>query len=150
MKFFILNLPVQKRDEDENIKSNMSQYGLESRFLDAVVADFSQPLWRADVQFDAIIADRMYFIKHFLIKLLMKKISVSPIRCQGVRGAYRLKQTQSICRRSPGRYTHPLESGVRTVGIVHRSYEIRSEQSEKQRTVGVLVSGFQVILRIKN
>lgn len=38
----------------------MSQYGTGSCFLDVVVADFSYPLWRSDLQIDAVITDRKY------------------------------------------------------------------------------------------
>lgn len=38
----------------------MCQYGLSSCYLDVVVADFSYPLWRADLRIDAIITDREY------------------------------------------------------------------------------------------
>lgn len=38
----------------------MHQYGMSSHYLDVVVADFSYPLWRADLRIDAIITDRKY------------------------------------------------------------------------------------------
>lgn len=38
----------------------MRQYGMSSHYLDVVVADFSYPLWRADLRIDAIITDREY------------------------------------------------------------------------------------------
>lgn len=38
----------------------MKQYGLEHRYLDLVVTDFSLPMWKEGWEFDAIITDRMY------------------------------------------------------------------------------------------
>jgi tRNA (guanine10-N2)-methyltransferase len=38
----------------------MKQYGVGSHFLDALVSDFSQPLWRSNMQLDAIITDRKF------------------------------------------------------------------------------------------
>lgn len=38
----------------------MHQYGMNSYYLDVVVADFSYPLWRTDLRIDAIITDREY------------------------------------------------------------------------------------------
>ncbi|XP_003426755.1 tRNA (guanine(10)-N2)-methyltransferase homolog [Nasonia vitripennis] len=53
----------KKREEDESIAANMKQYGVGSRFLDVLVSDFSRPLWRPDVQLDAIITDPPYGIR---------------------------------------------------------------------------------------
>ena len=53
----------QIREKDENIATNMSQYGKRSYYIDVVVSDFSYPLWRSDMFIDAIITDRKY---HFL------------------------------------------------------------------------------------
>ena len=38
----------------------MEQYGVASRFLDAIVSDFSRPLWKSDIKLDAIITDREF------------------------------------------------------------------------------------------
>lgn len=46
------------READESVASNFKQYGLESQYLDVFVADFSQPFWRTDFKFDAIVTDR--------------------------------------------------------------------------------------------
>lgn len=46
------------RAKDESVASNFRQYGLESQYLDVFVGDFSQPYWRSDFKFDAIITDR--------------------------------------------------------------------------------------------
>lgn len=50
----------QTREKDESIAANMRQYGMSSYYLDVVVADFSYPLWRADLRIDAIVTDRKY------------------------------------------------------------------------------------------
>lgn len=49
------------RGPDENIRANLRQYGLEKYYLDALVADFSRPIWRKGMLFDAIITDRKFF-----------------------------------------------------------------------------------------
>lgn len=48
------------READESVASNFKQYGMESQYLDVFVADFSQPYWRSDFKFDAIITDRRW------------------------------------------------------------------------------------------
>lgn len=55
-------LNQKRREADESILANMKQYGLESRYLDAIVSDAALPLWRCQKFFDAIITDRMYFV----------------------------------------------------------------------------------------
>ncbi|GBP89335.1 tRNA (guanine(10)-N2)-methyltransferase homolog [Eumeta japonica] len=51
------------RSKDESIRSNMTQYGVQSQYLDVVVSDFSLPLWRDHMQFDAIITDPPYGVR---------------------------------------------------------------------------------------
>lgn len=51
---------LQVRTKAESIKGNMEQYGTKSMYLDVIVSDFSLPMWRRDVKFDAIITDREY------------------------------------------------------------------------------------------
>ncbi|KAK9294202.1 hypothetical protein QLX08_011122 [Tetragonisca angustula] len=51
------------REKDENIATNMSQYGKRSYYIDVVVSDFSYPLWRSDMCIDAIITDPPYGIR---------------------------------------------------------------------------------------
>ncbi|XP_043794566.1 tRNA (guanine(10)-N2)-methyltransferase homolog isoform X1 [Apis laboriosa] len=51
------------RGKDENIATNMSQYGKRSYYIDVVVSDFSYPLWRSDMCIDAIITDPPYGIR---------------------------------------------------------------------------------------
>lgn len=41
----------------------MKQYGIDSRYLDVVVSDFSRPLWKEGLKFDAIITDPPYGIR---------------------------------------------------------------------------------------
>lgn len=48
----------RKRERDESVLANLRQYELEHKYLDLVVTDFSQPLWKENWQFDAIITDR--------------------------------------------------------------------------------------------
>ncbi|XP_075976172.1 tRNA (guanine(10)-N(2))-methyltransferase TRMT11 [Anticarsia gemmatalis] len=51
------------RTKDESIRGNMRQYGIESQYLDVVVSDFSMPMWRPDLKFDAIITDPPYGVR---------------------------------------------------------------------------------------
>jgi hypothetical protein len=45
--------------KDETVFSNLLQYGFGDRYIDVLVADASQyQMWRPQVLFDAIIADR--------------------------------------------------------------------------------------------
>ncbi|XP_038220999.1 tRNA (guanine(10)-N2)-methyltransferase homolog [Zerene cesonia] len=51
------------RHKEESIKGNMNQYGIQSRYLDVVVSDFSLPMWRDDLKFDAILTDPPYGVR---------------------------------------------------------------------------------------
>lgn len=53
---------VKRRDADESILSNLKQYSLQSKYLDIIVADSSQPIWRTKplLKLDAIITDPPY------------------------------------------------------------------------------------------
>lgn len=51
------------RTKEESIHANMKQYGIDSRYLDVVVSDFSRPLWKEGLKFDAIITDPPYGIR---------------------------------------------------------------------------------------
>ena len=44
--------------KDENIRTNLRLYGLEAHYLDVLVADAANPVWRSHGTFDAIITDR--------------------------------------------------------------------------------------------
>lgn len=48
------------REKDESIRANLKQYGCADRYMDVVVADFSNPLWHPRISFDCIITDRGY------------------------------------------------------------------------------------------
>jgi len=51
------------RKKEETIYNNLKQYGLEKKFLDILVADFSTKYIREDFKFDAIITDPPYGIR---------------------------------------------------------------------------------------
>lgn len=51
----------------------MKQYGLEGKFLDVLVADFSKKYIKENQKFDAIITDPPYGIRERAIKLGNKK-----------------------------------------------------------------------------
>lgn len=56
----------KKRDPTEDIKGNLKQYNLSTKYLDVLVGDASNPVWRPDFQFDSIITDRK---KRALVKV---------------------------------------------------------------------------------
>ncbi|XP_059158278.1 tRNA (guanine(10)-N2)-methyltransferase homolog [Physella acuta] len=65
-----------KRSIDESVWSNLKQYGLESRYLDVLVADASQlTMWRDNIRFDAIITDPPYGIREAAAKISTKENS---------------------------------------------------------------------------
>lgn len=47
-----------RADRDENVLANLRQYGLESHYVDMVVADAASCVWKPQEIFDAIITDR--------------------------------------------------------------------------------------------
>uniref|UniRef100_A0A8D0GCG2 tRNA (guanine(10)-N(2))-methyltransferase TRMT11 n=1 Tax=Sphenodon punctatus TaxID=8508 RepID=A0A8D0GCG2_SPHPU len=51
------------RGPDENIRANLRQYGLEKYYIDALVSDASQAIWRKRMLFDAVITDPPYGIR---------------------------------------------------------------------------------------
>ncbi|VVD00129.1 unnamed protein product [Leptidea sinapis] len=61
------------RQKEESIKANMKQYGIESHYLDVLVSDFSLPLWRNDLKFDAIITDPPYGVREPTEKIGIEK-----------------------------------------------------------------------------
>jgi tRNA (guanine10-N2)-methyltransferase len=65
------------RKKSENIRNNLKQYGLEDKFLDVLVADFSKKYIKENHKFDAIITDPPYGIRERAIKLGNKKKSKS-------------------------------------------------------------------------
>jgi tRNA (guanine10-N2)-methyltransferase len=54
---------VKKRSSDETIYNNLFQYGLQSQYLDILLADASLPVFRDSFCFDAIISDPPYGIR---------------------------------------------------------------------------------------
>ena len=52
------------RAKDENIKANMIQYNLQELYLDIFVSDFSNCPFTDSIQFDSIVTDREYFLRH--------------------------------------------------------------------------------------
>ena len=48
----------KKREPSEDIKGNLKQYNLLSRYLDVFVGDASRPVWKPDFYFDSILTDR--------------------------------------------------------------------------------------------
>lgn len=54
---------VTRREDDESVRANLRQYGVESRFGDVVIADSALPLWREAVRFNAIVTDPPYGIR---------------------------------------------------------------------------------------
>ncbi|XP_023940974.1 tRNA (guanine(10)-N2)-methyltransferase homolog [Bicyclus anynana] len=57
------------RTKEESIRGNMEQYGTKDKYLDVVVSDFSLPLWRDDLKFDAIITDPPYGVREPIEKI---------------------------------------------------------------------------------
>ncbi len=51
------------RKQEETIRNNLKQYGLESRFLDVLISDFSKKYIRDEFKFDAIVTDPPYVTK---------------------------------------------------------------------------------------
>lgn len=51
--------------KDENVFSNLRQYGLGDCYLDVLVADAAKCVWRQGELFDAIITDRELYINHY-------------------------------------------------------------------------------------
>lgn len=46
------------REIDESVRSNLVQYGCANKYIDVLVSDFSNTIWRNSLQFDSIITDR--------------------------------------------------------------------------------------------
>ncbi|XP_069357708.1 tRNA (guanine(10)-N2)-methyltransferase homolog isoform X1 [Maniola hyperantus] len=57
------------RTKEESIRGNMESYGTKSKYLDVVVSDFSLPMWRSDLKFDAIITDPPYGVREPIEKI---------------------------------------------------------------------------------
>ncbi|XP_075675803.1 tRNA (guanine(10)-N(2))-methyltransferase TRMT11 [Dermatophagoides pteronyssinus] len=63
----------QQRGDDESVHGNLKQYKLESRYIDVIAGDSSLPLFRNDIQFDAIITDPPYGIRESRERIGTKK-----------------------------------------------------------------------------
>ncbi|KAH8391635.1 hypothetical protein KR200_002685 [Drosophila serrata] len=61
------------REKDESIRANLLQYGCADRYMDVVVADFSNPLWHSRISFDSIITDPPYGIREATEKVETKR-----------------------------------------------------------------------------
>ncbi|XP_068622960.1 tRNA (guanine(10)-N2)-methyltransferase homolog [Battus philenor] len=59
----------KERTQQESIRGNMVQYKIESRFLDVLVSDFSLPMWKDSLRFDAIITDPPYGVRESTEKI---------------------------------------------------------------------------------
>ncbi|KAK6959759.1 tRNA (guanine(10)-N2)-methyltransferase [Biomphalaria glabrata] len=79
------------RSVEESVYNNLKQYGLETKYLDILVADASQDMWREACKFDAIITDPPYGIREAAARIVSKQdIQVAtvegsphyPQRCQ--------------------------------------------------------------------
>lgn len=44
--------------QDENVRANLRQYGLENKYVDMLVADAASCIWKQQELFDAIVTDR--------------------------------------------------------------------------------------------
>ncbi|XP_011303591.1 tRNA (guanine(10)-N2)-methyltransferase homolog [Fopius arisanus] len=53
----------KKRSSDESVAANVKQYGKGEYYLDVIVSDFSQLLWRSDMRVNAIITDPPYGVR---------------------------------------------------------------------------------------
>ncbi|KAF5286846.1 hypothetical protein FQA39_LY00379 [Lamprigera yunnana] len=63
----------KKRHENEGIKANMEQYGLQDKYVDVLVNDFATPFWRPNLKFDSIITDPPYGIRESTEKVGIHK-----------------------------------------------------------------------------
>ncbi|KAH8277499.1 hypothetical protein KR026_011653 [Drosophila bipectinata] len=68
------------REKDESIRANLKQYGCADRYMDVVVADFSNPLWHHRISFDCIITDPPYGIREATEKVETKANSKDSTR----------------------------------------------------------------------
>ena len=59
---------LKERNRDESMVANFEQYGLASKFLGIVVADFSQGPWRRSGWLDCIVTDPPYGIREVITR----------------------------------------------------------------------------------
>ncbi|KAI1290177.1 tRNA (guanine(10)-N2)-methyltransferase -like protein [Halotydeus destructor] len=60
---------VKDREPDESVHSNLSQYSLSHHYIDVLVGDSSQPCYRQDFKFDAILCDPPYGIRESSVQV---------------------------------------------------------------------------------
>ncbi|XP_034662483.1 tRNA (guanine(10)-N2)-methyltransferase homolog [Drosophila subobscura] len=70
------------REKDESIRANLKQYGCADRYMDVLVADFSNPLWHPRLSFDSIITDPPYGIREATEKVETKKSAKEDTRSE--------------------------------------------------------------------
>ncbi|EDW34634.1 GL21470 [Drosophila persimilis] len=70
------------RERDESIRANLKQYGCADRYMDVLVADFSNPLWHPRLLFDSIITDPPYGIREATEKVETKKSAKEDTRSE--------------------------------------------------------------------
>ncbi|XP_016983379.1 tRNA (guanine(10)-N2)-methyltransferase homolog [Drosophila rhopaloa] len=70
------------REKDESIRANLKQYGCADRYVDVVVADFSNALWHPRISFDSIITDPPYGIREATEKVETKSTTKDSTRSE--------------------------------------------------------------------
>ncbi|XP_077454745.1 tRNA (guanine(10)-N(2))-methyltransferase TRMT11 isoform X1 [Stigmatopora argus] len=66
------------RGPDENIRANLRQYGTAKMYVDVMVSDASNPVWREAALFDAIITDPPYGIRESTRRTGSQKETTKP------------------------------------------------------------------------
>ncbi len=56
--FYFALLVIAAPARGESVRANLKQYGLEALYLDMLIADAAQCVWRDGELFDAIVTDR--------------------------------------------------------------------------------------------
>jgi tRNA (guanine10-N2)-methyltransferase len=65
---------VKKREADETVFGNLTQYSMSSHFGDVVLADASRPVFRDSFKFDAVICDPPYGIREPIERIGTDKV----------------------------------------------------------------------------
>ncbi|XP_064382408.1 tRNA (guanine(10)-N2)-methyltransferase homolog [Halichondria panicea] len=74
------------RARGESVRANLRQYGLEALYLDMLIADAAQCVWREGELFDAIVTDPPYGVREGARKIGSKRAtpnSITPERAEG-------------------------------------------------------------------
>jgi tRNA (guanine10-N2)-methyltransferase len=74
------------RSSDESILSNLVQYQLQSKYVDAIVADAARVVWRGENMFDAIVTDPPYGVREGARKVGKDKGPVNPVSPENQEG----------------------------------------------------------------